>query len=142
VIWFLDTSAFVKRYVVEPGRAAVLALHRGRRVLAAARVTEVEIASSLARAARRGLITSTVASDLCDRAAEDLRTYQVVELRPAVVAVARDLALRRGLRGYDAVQLGSALFLTSRVSKALRFVTADGDLADAARDEGLGVLVV
>ena len=50
MIWFLDASALVKRYVREPGSDVVRGLVRRRRRLAAAAVSLVEVLACFASA--------------------------------------------------------------------------------------------
>jgi predicted nucleic acid-binding protein len=65
--------------------------------------------------------------------------YEIVEPREAVVLPAALLVAAHGLRGYDAVQLASALSIHVRLDDpdALVFVSADHSLSEAARAEGL-----
>ena len=141
MIFFLDSSAVVKRYVQEPGTAVVRALFRGRRQLAAARVTAVEVAAALARRARSGDLDSTAAHRQSERALGDLGKMHVVELRAPVVQLAVELGWKHPLRAFDAIQLGSALHLMRATGLALTFVCADRGLCDVAKLEGARVLV-
>jgi predicted nucleic acid-binding protein len=65
--------------------------------------------------------------------------YEVVELTEAVVLRAALLAATHGLRGYDAVQLATALSVQMRLEDpaALVFVSSDGALTRAAKAAGL-----
>jgi len=54
--------------------------------------------------------------------------------------IATDLAGRRGLRGYDAVQLASGL-RAADVTGSPGFVCVDHELNEAAASEGLTCLV-
>ncbi|MFI5266354.1 MAG: type II toxin-antitoxin system VapC family toxin [Chloroflexota bacterium] len=55
----------------------------------------------------------------------------------ALIRTAADLALRHGLRGYDAVQLASAISTAARGPMTL--ATWDRHLSRAAKAEGLSV---
>lgn len=59
-----------------------------------------------------------------------------IEVTPALAVTAGDLAEARGLRGYDAVHLASALL---GADDDVAIATADRRLAEAARAEGLDV---
>ncbi|GBC95061.1 hypothetical protein HRbin16_00848 [bacterium HR16] len=69
--------------------------------------------------------------------------YRVVLTVPAIVRQAMELAERHGLRGYDAIQLASALAvqqeLTYYGAEPLVFVSADDELNRAAQAEGLRI---
>jgi predicted nucleic acid-binding protein len=137
VIHFVDTSVLVKRYVREPGAAALwTALRRGRVVVA--RITYAELLATIARACREGVISEAQRARAFDRVVDDFRELAVVEVRGPVMDRVAELVIRHPLRGYDAVQLASALTVRAR-GGATQFWSADERLADAARKEGLRV---
>jgi predicted nucleic acid-binding protein len=135
LIEFLDSSALAKRYVTEPGSQAVRRLLAAGRI-SVARIVFAEVASALARAAREGVVTEDVRDRLLDQLEADVDTFDVVELRRPLVARTRALVVRHGLRGYDAVQLASAMTVADR-GGGIRFWSADAKLVQAARSEGL-----
>ena len=66
----------------------------------------------------------------------------VIEVLPATVAHAMDLAERHGLRGYDSAQLAAALELNARCRDwgcSPLVITADAELNRAAAAEGPAV---
>lgn len=67
--------------------------------------------------------------------------YQLVAVDRSMIERAVGLTQNHRLRGYDAVQLGAALVanraLTNATLAPLIFITADEDLLNAARSEGL-----
>ena len=140
MIYFVDASALVKRYVREPGTDGVRSLFSRGKKLAAARITAVEVPAALARRARAGDLDERLAVKQAARVAADLANMYVVELRREVVRLANELVWRHALRAYDAVQLGSALHLKGATGVSLTFVCADRTLADAADGEGVRVL--
>lgn len=141
MIYFLDTSALVKRYVAEKGSDQVRRLF-GRRVeIAASRITEAEAYAAIARAARMKAITDDDRDRAFDQVAEDMVEARIVEIRRAVVRLVRGLVTRWPLRGYDAVQLGCALRLRLE-GASVDFWSSDGQLAVAARGEGMRATVV
>jgi uncharacterized protein len=139
VIYFLDASALVKRYVQEPGTSMVRNLSRRGRLTASA-LSLVEVPSALHRRARQGDLSTTVARSCVARARADLDQMDLVEPRGAVLSLASELVERHLLRAYDAVQLASALRLRDATGLASTFVCADATLATAARREGLRAL--
>jgi predicted nucleic acid-binding protein len=142
VIYFLDTSALIKRYIDEPGSDQVRRLMRRARVeLAVARVTEAEAYAAIARAVRMNVITGDERDRAFVRLEADLATMRTVEIRRPLVAAVRELVVRWPLRGYDAVQLACSLRLADE-GLAVDLWAADGDLIAAARGEGLRTTVV
>ncbi|MBI5667269.1 MAG: type II toxin-antitoxin system VapC family toxin [Chloroflexi bacterium] len=142
--YFFDTSALIKRYVVEAGTDWVLEVvgSDSGNTIFIAQITPVELASGLARLKREGILTAQLASSariLYDRHVR--REYDVVGLTRRVVQRAQDLLDVHSLRAYDAVQLASALESNARLLAAnlspLVFVSADVRLLHAASTEGL-----
>lgn len=141
MIYFLDTSALVKRYVTEPGSDQVRRLLRRKVDIAIARITEAEAYAAIARAVRMNVLTDDDRDRAFAQIAEDVAAARVVEIRRSVVSAVRDLVVRWTLRGYDAIQLSCALRLQSE-DLAVAFWCADDGLANAARGEGMRVTVV
>jgi predicted nucleic acid-binding protein len=137
LIHFFDTSAFVKRYLVESGSDVVRAALRKPHV-GVARIIEAEVPAALARAHRERLLTVAQRDALLERFAEDLRDLTIVEIRATTLAAVSELVKRHPLRAYDAVQLACAMSL-KRNRLTVTFWAADGPLCDAAEGEGLRV---
>jgi predicted nucleic acid-binding protein len=142
----LDSSALVKRYIREAGTDWVRSLtHRGAgNQLYLARITAVEVTSAVARRRRGGSPSPSQASSILHRFRKHLAgRYTSIEMTPAVVALAMKLANAHNLRAYDAVQLASAVEVNRVWVEAglgpLTLVSADRELNDAARAEGLAV---
>ncbi len=135
MIYYLDTSALVKRYFAEPGSASVRRLFRGRQ-LATVRVAYAELAATIARLHREELVTHRARDRVFARMERDFSAIAVVEVRRALVQSVPELVIRQPLRGYDAVHLAAALLLREQ-GAAVDFWSADGQLVAAARAEGL-----
>ena len=105
-------------------------------------MSEVEIASALARRCRDGDITAKERDQILGRLYDDLeRALYVVELQPAVLQAAVVLIKRHPLRSGDAIQLASALSLRrAGAASPVEFAVFDGKLSTAAQAEGLEVL--
>ena len=143
-LYFLDSSALVKRYVTETGSGWIRALTdpAARNPLIIARITWVEVLSALARRQREGSITSSDVTRVIRTFSYDLdMQYQVAELNAALVRAAGELVIQHPMRAYDAVQLASALRVQSDLVETgvlqLTFLTADERLIAIAQAEGL-----
>jgi predicted nucleic acid-binding protein len=135
VIHYLDTSALVKRYVLEPGSRTVREIVR-RRTVAVSRIAYAELASAVARLQREGELDARGRDQILARLDEDFASFTVVEVRPAIVRRVPALVVQRALRGYDAVHLASALAVRDQ-GAALTFWSADRALVGAATSFGL-----
>lgn len=137
MILYLDTSALVKLYVRERGSAEV-----HRRVAEAEVIATSVVAYAEARAAFARLRRERPASGKRHRARveqldRDWEKYARVELGPAVVHSAGELAEEHGLRGFDAIHLASALWLEAVRAGDLAFAAFDRRLVAAATAAGL-----
>lgn len=143
---FLDSSSLVKRYARETGTNWVFNLVRpsaGNR-LYLARVTGVETVAALTKRMRAGSLTNAAAAKAVDRFEREFSNrYVLIETTAQIVRAAMDLAKKHALRGYDAVQLASALQAnqdrTTIGGAPLTFISADNRLNAAASLESLAV---
>jgi predicted nucleic acid-binding protein len=136
LILFFDSSALVKRYVREIGTEAVLDLIHRAELLLASRLTWLEITSAIVRVAQSGRLSAP--SEIIRAVDDDFSTLiGILEVTPAVIADARQAALRHGLRAADAVQLATALTARLWHGDDIRFVCADQRLLAAARSESI-----
>jgi predicted nucleic acid-binding protein len=104
----------------------------------------VEVISAIARRVRSGSLSATDgATSIAQFKTDFAGGIRVIELTLDVTARAVMLAETQALRGYDAVQLASALEVNAlRLAlgeTALIFISADAELNAAAVAEGLTV---
>ncbi len=140
-LYFLDSSAVVKRYVQEIGTAwlETLADPNLGNHLFVARITEVEVTAALARRRRGQSLTMVQAGAALQQFQLDLaREYRIVEVTLPLLQRAARLADFHHLRAHDAVQLAAALELY-RQAPTLAMLSADAGLNAAASAEGLSV---
>lgn len=109
----------------------------GRGPVATARVSELEVASAVARRTREGSIPEDERDRILAGLSRDFEAFYVVELTPSVVHRGRELLLRHPLRAADAVQLASCLELQAQLGRAVPFAAFDRRLLAVARAEGL-----
>ena len=145
-IYFLDSSALIKRYVVEIGSPWIKTLTDSQtgNSLLLVRITWVEVLSAFARRQREGSITTAEVAALIAKFRSEFNSrYRVIEVDRALVERAGELIVQYPLRAYDAVQLAAALrvqsVLTSILETQLIFVSADNRLLDIAQSAGLAI---
>jgi predicted nucleic acid-binding protein len=126
----------VKRYVAESGSEAVRQLIE-EGLCAASRLSEAEVASSLARRCREGEFPERERDRALAALREDFGSLLIVEVTGEVVARGVTLLVRHRLRAADALQLSSCLELRDRLRFPVRFIAYDGRLVEAAGREGL-----
>lgn len=131
---FFDTSAFAKRYVLEQGSDAVLALCNDATELCLAGIAIPEIISAFCRLLRERKITHVQYHQLKHALLADIEDIAIIDTTPAVMKQAILSLENNVLRGMDAIHIGCAVIL-----KADLFVTADIRQCDAALTAGLKV---
>ena len=142
MLYFLDTSAVVKRYHVEPGSTVIIDLFdTADSQLVVCSLSLAETTGVLARRQRRGDVSVEDFEAARFRLALDLSTERVgiIDIERRHVVAAHDLILQHALSGTDAVILACALDLTA---DAPVFVCADtrSGLLRAAEACGLSTL--
>jgi hypothetical protein len=145
-VYFFDSSALVKCYVIETGTAWVRTLvdTASGNELFGLNLTEVEVVSAITRRERTGSLPPGTAPALIQKVRTDLASEFIsLEVTHAIVTSASTLCEKHGLRAYDAVQLAAALqFQQARNALGLpvpTVVSADQELNAAAVAEGLTV---
>jgi predicted nucleic acid-binding protein len=143
--FYLDASAVVKRYSPEIGSVWVNILtdHSAGHTIMLSEITLVEVTAALAAKHRAsGGITRKERDDAvtlflnhCDV------EYTLVAIKRSIIDRAVSLTQNHKLRGYDAIQLATALIANDALLAAglspLTIVAADDDLVAAAAAEGL-----
>ena len=145
-VFFCDTSGLVKRYVAETGSTWLTSQidpANGSRVYIA-QITIVEVVSAITRKERGNHLSAIdAATALQTFETNCLFEFSIVPLSTSLVNEAVSLARKYALRGYDAVQLASALQTQAKRANAgllpLTLLSADTDLNAAAVSEGLTV---
>ncbi len=135
---YLDTSALVKRYVVEQGSSEAIELVQRAEMVGTSLVTRAEVASALAKAVRFGLREET------GRTAHGTFLshwpfFVRIPVTEALVSRADALAWDYALRGYDAVQLASAISWQESLGTPVTLATFDYELWAAGRKVGMQV---
>jgi predicted nucleic acid-binding protein len=129
---YVDSSALLKRYLIEPDSALGQSLLDDDVDLVTSRITIVEVRRAL------GLLASAVERVLT-RAnfAHDLESISIVEVDALVCADAASIAEETGLRSLDSIHVASARRLSD---VDITFITFDVRQAAVARSLGLTVL--
>lgn len=138
MIVYVDTSALVKRYVQEPGSDHVDLVLASAQVVATSRVAYPEARSAFARRAREGAFSAEAHRRVVAQLDGELDAWVWIELGAELMRSAGRLAELHGLRGFDAIHLGSALELRRAFDgREVVFLGFDERLHVAATREGL-----
>ncbi len=143
-IYFLDTSAIVKRYCLERGQSWIQSLCNPLQghILFISQAALVEVVTAFCRKAYLREISITQRDEFIDAFRADCENSYIIEpVTDAIYTAAGNLCRFYNLRAYDAVQLTCALSireeaLADQTSSPI-FVCADKRLVEFACAEGL-----
>jgi uncharacterized protein len=141
--YFLESTAFAKLFVQEPGTEALIRLMEtvedNRKLIAAS--APLEVYAAIRRRERAGDISSSDASAAFEILRVEAARMVQEPLNPAVLESARQLLDRTKLRWTEALQLGAALAARDMFrGTEIIFVSSASLLLEAARAEGMQTL--
>ena len=141
--YFLESTAFARLFVQEPGTDALVRLMESiednRKLIAAS--AALEVYSAVRRRERAGALSSENANAALNILRIEAARMVQQPLNPAVLEAARQLLDRTTLRWPDAIQLGAAVVAREMFQGTeIIFVSASQPLLEAARNEGFPVM--
>ncbi len=141
--YFLESTAFAKLFVQEPGTDGLIRLMErvedNRKLIAAS--APLEVYAAIRRRERCGDISPTDAAAAFEILRIEAARMVQEPLNPAVLESARQLLDRTRLRWTDALQLGAALVAREMFTGTeIIFVSNSPALLETARAEGFQVL--
>jgi len=134
---FLDTSAFAKRYVAEPGTDKVLELCQQADSLVVSVICLPELISTLSRLLREKKFYKADYQRLKGDAMADLADIDICQITPEILVSVVPLLETYPLRAMDALHLACALAVEPDF-----FISADHRQLSAARKAGLNIVDV
>jgi uncharacterized protein len=141
--YFLESTAFAKLFVQEPGTDALIrlmeAVEDNRKLIAAC--APLEVYAAIRRRERAGEVSQEDAASALEILRQESARMVQEPLNPAVLEAARQLLDRTGLRWPDTLQLGAAIVARDMFqSTEIIFISASAPLRDAAKAEGFRTL--
>lgn len=142
-LYYLDASAWVKRYLTESGSTVVRKLFDNKEPFACCPLGYTEVSAAIARQQGVRQIAPDRQRILRRDLLADWKEMLHVPLDPDLIQVAADFAWEHKLRGADALHLAAAHWLKDSLvakSASLVLVTADLELIAAAQVRRLPIL--
>ncbi|MGA2561235.1 MAG: type II toxin-antitoxin system VapC family toxin [Terracidiphilus sp.] len=141
--YFLESTAFIKLFVREPGTDALIrlmeAVEDNRKLISSS--TPLEVYAAIRRRERAGAISAENAAAALDILRLEAARMVQEPLNPAVLEAARQLIDRSALRWPDTLQLAAAIAARDMFQGTeIIFVSSSSQLLDAARTEGFQTL--
>jgi uncharacterized protein len=138
-VWaYFDSSAVVKLYVQERGRAALLRLLRQHEVVASA-ILPVEIRGALRRRAAENVIESRRLPAALHQLDSDCAQWNLLAVSTEILERAEQIVASHAVRTLDAIHIASAQEFAGRLQTRMPFISADHRQREAAAAAGLTV---
>ncbi len=134
---YLDSSALVKCFIAESSSSDVRELTLDSELAGTSLITRAETSAAFARLVRIGGISAESGRAAQRKFLAEWNKLLRVEINEALIARAETLAWEYSLRGYDAVQLASALALQDAIGRPVTLATYDRELWQACAPAGL-----
>ena len=138
--YYLDASAWVKRYIAEDGSAWMNRFWQLVPAVACATLGLVEVLATVSRRSTPQTTSPEVLSAALVAVRRDFAGMTPIPLGEPVMLLAGELAERRRLRGADAVHLAAAVYLRQQLGETLTLVACDRELLAAAMSEGFVIV--
>lgn len=138
---YCDSSALVKRYVREPGRAMLMELLR-RRACVSSALLPVELRSAFRRRAGEATLDASQLAILLERLAEDRHSWTLVPVSAEILTAAEALVGTHPLRALDAIHVASAQAFAARMPSPVLFLSADRKQTEVASAVGLAARLI
>ena len=142
-LFYVDASAWVKRYFQEAGSEWINQQFEQGILMGASTLGLIEVTATCARKRTAGAIDAGRFQQIEIDLLEDWKGLFQVDLTPDIVERSLDVARTHALRGADCAQLASAIFFKEQLAlEAGEFalVTSDQELKSAALKAGLAVV--
>jgi uncharacterized protein len=139
-VYYLDSSAWVKRYFKEPGSTWIARLFERNERLASTGLGYVEVMSALVRQQLPHKFNQRKLKQLQELLQADWEGLTGVPLTNEIMEQSVSLAQLHRLRGADAIHLAAALSLKTVLTgtkQTVILITSDQELLQAAKDAGL-----
>lgn len=144
-VFYLDTSAIVKRYRLEEGTRVMDYLLEdppGEDRFYTSFLSVLELTSGILRLAKGGKLTEDIAAQILSRFRRDMREqFRVWPLDSGIVSAAIPVVAQHRLRSGDAIHLSTAMAIFSLISsQEAVIVSSDNELVGAATSSGITAL--
>ena len=135
MLYYFDSSAWIKRYYDEQGTSIIESIFQMGEILACSTFGMVEITGVLSRKCKAKTISAKKALNLYSRIEEDWANFFQIQVSEEIIESAKRFAQTLSLKGADAIHLSTVYFLKGKFfNKYGRpiLVTSDHELIKAA----------
>ena len=134
---FFDTSALIKKYIIEEGSENVDYLMNNANMIFISVITEIETFSTFKRLLLENAITQKEYKILIKEFQIDYEYYSQIDFDSFISLNAKSMIEKYQLKSLDSIQLGTALSIKDEIDY---FVVTDNKIIKSAKKEGFKIL--
>ncbi len=139
MILYLDTSALVKKYFLEPGTDDVISIWNSASWILISIVGFAESMAAFHRKKRETSMEDDAFEEVLRYFRNDYESMVRIQVNDEFIDIVSSILSKHPLRGSDAIHLASALIVQQRLTEPILFSCFDRRLLLAAQTEGLRV---
>lgn len=126
MLCYFDTSALLKKYVVEEGSSAVRSLFENREMITStSSITCVEGCHVICRKGAEERIPRKILQKLLREFLRDMAEIKIINYSPLVIKMAQKIIKAHVVKTLDAIHIASALILKRSGDLKINFVSSD-----------------
>jgi predicted nucleic acid-binding protein len=139
MILYADTSALVKRYILESGSLEIASVFEKAEFIGTSILTKIEMASAISKAVKMDWLHTDEAEKAWHSFQTEWPAFTRLTVSPPLIERAARLALDHGLRGYDAAHLAASVSWQESLETPITMATYDRELWETSKKIGLSV---
>lgn len=134
--FYFDTSALIKKYILEKGSDVVDNLFDKADIVFLSSISEIEIFSTFKRLLIEKDINAKEHKFLKSEFETDYQYFSVINFDEYIAEHAKTVIEKYQLKSLDSIQLGTALLVKDKIDS---FIVCDQKLINAAKKEGIDI---
>ncbi|MCT8333252.1 type II toxin-antitoxin system VapC family toxin [Leptospira sp. 85282-16] len=139
MFYYLDSSVLVKKYFDEYASDTVLNIWKENRYLAISQVGYSEILATINKKQKTEKFSDKVKENIIKQFKSDWDQLVKINVDHTINSELERIHSKYLLRGFDAIHLVSAIILFNELEEKTFFLSADDNLATAAKKDGLNI---
>ncbi|MCG6151903.1 type II toxin-antitoxin system VapC family toxin [Leptospira bandrabouensis] len=139
MFYYLDSSVLVKKYFNEFASDTVLNIWKENRYLAISQVGYSEILATINKKQKIEKFSDKVKEKIIKQFKSDWDQLVKINVDHTINSELERIHSKYLLRGFDAIHLVSAIILFNELEEETFFLSADENLATAAKKDGLNI---
>lgn len=139
MFYYLDSSVLVKKYFDEYASDTVLNIWKENRYLAISQVGYSEILATINKKQKIEKFSDKVKENIIKQFKSDWDQLVKIYVDHTINSELERIHSKYLLRGFDAIHLVSAIILFNELEEKTFFLSADDNLATAAKKDGLNI---